>query len=476
MFPTEAMNVVVILQGVLCAAFLILLLRGMPRLSTHAYWIGPLATVIVECVALQYNVDFTPLCAVPCVIWSFGCFLARPRILFALLTLAAQFMVLASCDVRLAFSVETILLILCSYRLIWTAAYRAVDGRNRSVTGALIIACVLLLTPLWLNTFSEGNRNLDDVHTNRKVDSLQPERDPAFVRFFRNQRGIFRIVDLRDKPFDIVPERPEIGIFSRSGPSLPAGQNAFVSSLINVATKNSEGPPGQNWPEFLSLARVLNVRFLIWPKSMPLPTDAGFLDRWDPVFSAATDVVYENQTFHERAFIANEVITDRQFGHDHFEPRAMIQHARRAVLMVAKAPDWLDSSMQVDRERSESVRVLAADRNSFNFRVTLTAPRTVVISNYYVPGWRAWIDDTETAIYRVNEILQGIYVPPGTHRIEMRYRTFLWEPSIGLAMLGLVLFCAVIVLTLKQTSAQIVPNASVESIRRAPGMEWRKSA
>ncbi len=71
--------------------------------------------------------------------------------------------------------------------------------------------------------------------------------------------------------------------------------------------------------------------------------------------------------------------------------------------------------------------------------VTLTAPGLVVLNQFYDPRWVVDIrSDTVTAyrtrIVRTNRIMQGVFLPAGTHSLVFRYvpRDLYWAGAVSL--------------------------------------------
>lgn len=60
---------------------------------------------------------------------------------------------------------------------------------------------------------------------------------------------------------------------------------------------------------------------------------------------------------------------------------------------------------------------------------------------YYEKGWKAYVDDKETPIVRVNYVLRGIKIPAGDHKVEFRFRpeSFYMGKNISMASSILIL-------------------------------------
>ncbi|MFQ5575945.1 MAG: YfhO family protein [Anaerolineae bacterium] len=61
----------------------------------------------------------------------------------------------------------------------------------------------------------------------------------------------------------------------------------------------------------------------------------------------------------------------------------------------------------------------------------------LVLSNVFYPGWRAALNGAPVEIYRVNGIFQGVFVPPGKHRVEVRFAPNSFRRGSVLSLAGL---------------------------------------
>lgn len=63
-------------------------------------------------------------------------------------------------------------------------------------------------------------------------------------------------------------------------------------------------------------------------------------------------------------------------------------------------------------------------------RTTATAPGLLVVRNVFDENWRATVDGRPAAVERVDYLLQGVRVPPGTHEVRLTYR----DTPIGIGL------------------------------------------
>jgi uncharacterized membrane protein YfhO len=70
----------------------------------------------------------------------------------------------------------------------------------------------------------------------------------------------------------------------------------------------------------------------------------------------------------------------------------------------------------------------------------------LVVSDAWDPGWKATVDGHNADVQRVDYVMRGVTVGPGTHRVEFRYRpwsfTAGWIVSLAalVALLGALLW------------------------------------
>lgn len=75
-------------------------------------------------------------------------------------------------------------------------------------------------------------------------------------------------------------------------------------------------------------------------------------------------------------------------------------------------------------------------------RAQTSEPGLLVVNEAWAPGWRAWVDETEVPIYRVNGVVRGVFVGDGDVEVRMVYGPLL-VVVFRWAALAALLFCLV---------------------------------
>lgn len=115
--------------------------------------------------------------------------------------------------------------------------------------------------------------------------------------------------------------------------------------------------------------------------------------------------------------------------------------ARTAILERAPVPAFSsDPGAALDGDRVDKLEYdLPAGR--ITVRTISPAPRLLVISENFHPNWRVQVDGQDGELLRVNYLWQSISLPPGEHRVELRYSSSVasWSRWVGLMSLAAVI-------------------------------------
>ena len=121
---------------------------------------------------------------------------------------------------------------------------------------------------------------------------------------------------------------------------------------------------------------------------------------------------------------------------------------------VSLVPSAL-SSARVDIQRYENSTVTIATATN--------GESILVLADSFYPGWKAYIDGTETAILRANHFYRAVRLPSGVHQVEFRYepRSFMIGAMISLATLVVMILISIRVFVRQRKCA---PSRVVDSV------------
>jgi hypothetical protein len=185
----------------------------------------------------------------------------------------------------------------------------------------------------------------------------------------------------------------------------------------------------------------LNVRYLLLPTTLKIEPGPQFR----PIVEDEHVRVYENMQAWPRAWFVERV--SRQLDpHEVFEQvkATGFDGRRQAVVESADLPAVEPST--------SPTKAIAARTSPNELRVTTntTEQRFLVVSEMFYPGWRAYVDDAATPIFRTNYLFRGVVVPAGRHVVRFVYRPA--SIVVGTAVSSLTLILVAALLYLKATA------------------------
>lgn len=81
--------------------------------------------------------------------------------------------------------------------------------------------------------------------------------------------------------------------------------------------------------------------------------------------------------------------------------------------------------------------------NRVTVRAELARPGFLVLSDTYYPGWRASVNGRDVPIFRANTFLRAVPLPAGNHEVEFRYAPRTFYAGVGIALVTLLGWSAV---------------------------------
>lgn len=93
-----------------------------------------------------------------------------------------------------------------------------------------------------------------------------------------------------------------------------------------------------------------------------------------------------------------------------------------------------------------TARILTHGPNELSVEVEAEGDAWLVLAETYYPGWRAWVDENPTEVWRADHALRAVFVPKGRHLVRFRFSPVTFTAgaaaslaAVALGILGLVL-------------------------------------
>ncbi|MEK6301447.1 MAG: YfhO family protein [Acidobacteriota bacterium] len=164
---------------------------------------------------------------------------------------------------------------------------------------------------------------------------------------------------------------------------------------------------------------LLNVKYVMTHSAGPP------LQGYDLISSAEGVSVYENKRALSRAFFVLQIASVKS--HEDALARLRIPQINlRSTAVVEGAGDSLlakveppPAGLEVPRQPSSGVaRIVEDKRNRVVIETDNEEAETLVLSDNYYPGWRAFVDGEPTAIFQANCTMRAVAVPAGRHLVS----------------------------------------------------------
>ena len=72
--------------------------------------------------------------------------------------------------------------------------------------------------------------------------------------------------------------------------------------------------------------------------------------------------------------------------------------------------------------------------NKIEIDINVTIPSMLVLTEVWYPGWKVFVDNKQTKIYRVNYCQRGIWLDKGSHYVKLEFKPVAWRIGTGISL------------------------------------------
>lgn len=251
----------------------------------------------------------------------------------------------------------------------------------------------------------------------------------------------------------------QLRLYSPDGydPLYPKWYGEFVNSsqkgLIGQATRSDAmvvpGFGEKDLPSNLNRLRVLDllgVRYVL-DRTENASTLVTFPpNRFGLIYEADGWKVFENLASKPRVFLARNIETygspeefSRRFFANDFDLNTVL----------------LEANARVNLSQSEGGKatITSYSPNQVTIEATATTDSLLFLSDTYYPGWKAYVDDQATRIYKANYAFRGVVVPKGNHEVIFRYEPDSSSIGIKISVISLLVAATMLMSVFKKSHA-----------------------
>ncbi|MEG8947844.1 YfhO family protein [Rosettibacter firmus] len=296
---------------------------------------------------------------------------------------------------------------------------------NKKVNKDLVISGLIIF--VLIDLFRIGNRGASYVDS-AKIDELFKEPEYVTVIKQQKEKTPFRILNLKQDGFGTLQNNANFHAYFllEDFYGYSAVKPRSYQDIIDVVS-----------PVNLTLWNMLSVKYIITDR--PYNPD-GFV----PIYQTQNTFVYKNVNALPRVYFVDSVAVKspldilNEIKNESFNPKhvAFVENKDFEI--------WKTDSTTL-------AEIISYKDEQIIIKTKSTKNHFLFFSTTYLPGWKAFIDNNQTKIYKTNYGFQGIVVPEGEHKIEFKYepRAFVVGKTISLT-LNLLLYAGIIVVLLIQ--------------------------
>lgn len=239
----------------------------------------------------------------------------------------------------------------------------------------------------------------------------------SLIQFLQSQPGAFR-VEFRDE------------YYPKNGGQVYRLET--VNGYAATSLKQFCDFQAESYPPGAIVADLMNVRYIVSQKALELPV----------AFAGEQAKVYENPGFLPKTWLASHTALKKDLyeivpllREPAFDPYA-IAYLERSLAGLELLPAKYTATGPLLQDRGTATYT-PISANRFRVEASSSAPKLLVVSQNWYPGWTARVNGQWRKVERVNGALMGVLVDSGMSEVEFLYRPthFYWAAGATLAAL-----------------------------------------
>ncbi|HXE97555.1 MAG TPA: YfhO family protein [Dongiaceae bacterium] len=209
----------------------------------------------------------------------------------------------------------------------------------------------------------------------------------------------------------------------------------------------------QRWQQILDsfsigspMMDMLNVKYLVMAGQEYQKQKSQMSGKYAPVFTTpdGSSVVLENRTVLPKAWI----VPSAALVMDDSRRLAILQDPGFPPLSVAlvesQPPLAMANPNDVVQPLPQKVTVPLYEGEHIIVEAATPANALLVLGEKYYKGWKASVDGKPAEIVPVNHILRGVYLTPGSHKVEFRFDPLPFKIGKSLTLASFALFAGML--------------------------------
>ncbi|HEX2988541.1 MAG TPA: YfhO family protein, partial [Chloroflexota bacterium] len=167
-------------------------------------------------------------------------------------------------------------------------------------------------------------------------------------------------------------------------------------------------------------------------------------DGWEDAGTVGASVrLLRNRNLLPRAFVVHRAEVHTDDG----DLLAALGHSDLAQVVLLSEDVQFEG---VPPDGGERVKVTADRTSSVDITVDMNQPGFLVLSDSYYPGWKVYVDGTESQILRANYTVRAVPLGTGSHQVRFVYDPVSLKLGVGLSLVGTLLVVAAPALVLRR--------------------------